>query len=354
MNYKLLISAMIFIFLFGCNGIKVEQGYMSFPESIKEKKIKIEATLLTDMEKGELTLKMNVQNNSTKTIFVDYLNCYLTAHPEIAVLPETDKSYKNQITPGDYETYQLKYNPVNSLEFFKRINYKGDLKKKYSLNLDFIKDNEGIKISEKNFSFELPDSAYQNYLSRFGKENKIHLFDYGFNFDTFSILQKDYCKKILPVRSSDNSRPTDSIIGNIILVSDSEIIIDNRVVGTQSYRQDDTLYMVIKLINMGTNKFKVVLNKFIVSANGKSLRPDGIQSEYFSYNQITDSTVILKAGGRFVSLLKYKLPEKFDQFELDMDWLLIEKGSNIKKDDDYINFFCRDLAFKELSKTVKN
>jgi len=344
MKYTFLLICLTLIIVTGCTDNILQKGYITHPKSISTKKIKITASLVADPAKNDLILYMNVLNNSKKIVRVDYTNCYLGIETDRVAIAEFRKSFKETLSPGDSEDYELRYTPINSPEFLKKANYSGDMKQKYSLKVDFIKDEKGTALSEKTFIFEMQDSAYKNYLRDLGIENKIQFYSYSFNKDSFISGQKKYIEAIVSMQDQMTDSNKDKPFDYYVMVSNSEIIIDNRVLNIISNRQEDTLCMKIWIVNMGTEKLKVLLNKFGVSDEDHTYYPFQMLSEFFNYSQVIDSSSILNQGARFNLLLRYVIPGKISQYKLNMDWLLIQNTDEIKKDD-YRRLIYRDLTF---------
>jgi hypothetical protein len=345
MKHSIWFSCLITSFIFGCTHIIPEKGYIANPKSIKAKKIEIETSLESKLSEGNLILHMNVKNKSKKNIIVDYANCNLSIDADRVAIAEIRKEFKEIIFPADSENYEIWYHPVNSMEYLNKANYRGDLKQKYILKLDFIKDMMGIPLSTKSFTFEMQDSAYKNYLRGYGRESKIQFYNFSFNKDSFISGEKNYMHELLTVENQKADSTNERSSADYVMASNSEIIIENRVINILSNRIEDTLSMNIWIVNMSMNRLNVLLNKFTLTVSGHFYYPVQMRSEFFNYNQVIDSSVVLNQGARFNLLLKYIVPQKTDNYNLNMDWILIQNNKGNIEQDRYARLLYRDLSF---------
>jgi hypothetical protein len=332
-------------FLVECTHTTTDLEYSISPKIVESNGIEIHASLNAELKSGELSLVMNVKNNTENKVTINYMDCSLSIDNERVVIPETRKQFKTVIRPGDREHYEILYHPINSPDFFNIADYRGDMKQHYSLKLDFIRDNNGSLLQGKSFVFELHDSIYHHYLRDYGRESQIQLYDCRINADSFITDQKNYLEKLGLVNEINSDDP-EYHQDNFILATNSEFNIGNRILNFKSYRKNDSLWMNIWVINMAFDKLKIVLDKLSIEHSGHCYSPDKIVSEFFNYNQIIDSSIIVKPGARFAVLLKYAIPQKWDQYRLSSDWLLIRINNEKSKKDEYSRLLYKDLIFK--------
>jgi hypothetical protein len=349
---KIIWGCLIICCYLGCSGDYSEKGFIPTPKKIKSKKITVEASLRSNPAYSELILYLKVQNNSNKSIHVNYANCNLFIDAVRVALPVSKKTYKESLSPGEEENYEIVYSPINSMDFYIKANYPGDMKQKYMLKLDFISNNIGNPLMDRSFTFEMPDYEYKRYIQNYGRENKIQFFKYYFNKDTFITNQNKYLKEILSLNKNNRSSNTEKLLDNNILVSGTQIIIDNRLINLLCSRQSDTLQINVWLLNNGIEKIKVILNKFTINIAGHEYRPISAQSEFFNYNQIVDSAILLDQGARFVLSLKYCIPENYEQYELGSNWLLVQDNLSMKSDIKFQELLHSNLLFKRCSITA--
>ncbi len=343
----------ILVVFSGCRQNTVKEGYITTPRRINSNKIIVEATLNAIKEKAELILHMKVFNRSNHLIHVNYGNCNLTIDPDRLSIPESNKTFKEKINPGGQELYEFTFEPINSPDFYDKTNYRGDLKKTYFLNLDFIRDDKGKQLIKKFFIFEMSDTEYKNYKQLYGRESKIQLFTFGFNRDSFMTNQRTYLKYALDDYVKNSNDLIQAGPEHYILISGSEIILDNRLINILCSRQSDTLNINLRILNNAANRMKVSLNKFCIRTVGHSYLPSKIISEFFNYNKIADSAVILSQGARFVVTLGYCIPENYDEYILSKDWLLIKKKQNASDQNVYRSILYNDLLFKKDTISIK-
>jgi hypothetical protein len=344
-KYTLLLICFVSGFLSECTNTTKDLEYSINPKIIEAKGIEIHGSLHANLKSGELSLVLKVKNNSENNVTVNYLDCSLSVDNERVVIPETRKQFKTVIRPGAGEKYEIQYHPINSLDFFNIADYRGDLKQRYSLWLDFIKDKFGNPLQGKSFIFELQDSAYHNYLRDYGRESEIQLYDCRINADSFITDQKNYLKKIGLINESKSDAP-EYHEDNFVLATNSEFNIGNRIINFKSYKQKDSLIMNIWVINMAFNKLRILLDKLGIEDSGHYYFPDKIVSEFFNYNEIIDSSIIVKPGARFNVQLKYVVPQKCDQYLLSSDWLRILINREKPEKDEYVKLIYKDLIFK--------
>ncbi len=119
------------------------------PLAFDRNDILIETVLEGDLARGELLLLMRIGNRRSHEIVVDLSNCYLSIEDGREAIPDLEGQVgKAIIKPGESGEYKLSYHPVNAVSFYERTDYRGDIKKKYSLRIDFIKDRAGTLLME--------------------------------------------------------------------------------------------------------------------------------------------------------------------------------------------------------------
>ncbi|MBN1599473.1 MAG: hypothetical protein JW894_14355 [Bacteroidales bacterium] len=340
MNKNHLVICLFVLLLSGCS--RQYDHYNISPKKIEEKGINVKISCETGMKEGELILKLRVKNRSNRTISVEYNNCCLTVDTNRMTFPETVTKYKTVLPPEENEVYEMVYHPVNSLCLYNKINYRGDMKQYYTLNLDFIKDEEDRVIIDDTIRFKMAERSYQDYLSEHGKNAKIKLFDLDLNRDSFINLQEKYMEELL---YSDAENSKIGITENSLQISGTDLILDNRIIRISGFQQSDTLYMEIGIINKGKEKLKVNLDSIKVNVQQRVYSPESIRSEYFLYDQSADSAIILKQGARFFFLAKYKLPGRISRFILHTDWLMIQSINIGSYQKEFRRLIKDDLAF---------
>ena len=345
--YRILFLFALGCLFAGCGNRENSQAYFSTPSNINESNVKIIPSLEANLKDGELFLHVKISNNSKVMIIVDYFNCSLFLEDGRGTLPEPKKTFKTNILPGEVEYYDLIYHPVNSLDYFNMLNYRGDLKRKYGFKTDFIKNTNKKPLSDKTITFDLETTRYQNYLHNYGHENRIQLFEFAFDQQAFIRDQKEYILKNRSLRT-EKSGTLKSASDKIVFISNLQININNQMINLVCSKQNDTLIINALLFNMGIQPLKVKLDRFSVEVSGQKFVPNSMFSEFLEYNNPMDDVSIIKQGMRFNILLKYRIPEKFKQFNLSMDWLYIQ--DNKRMANDYVRLCCKDLKFQEISR----
>lgn len=348
-RYIVIMSSLLFSIFSGCTSTTMDSterngnagGYQIYPNEIEQGNIRVEVELKDDLKKGELILLMNVKNNSSTIVTVDYTLCGLAVDAERVVVPETKRAFKTEIHPGEGEAYEIYYYPINSIDFYYRGDYRGDMLQTYSLKLDFIWDKYGNPLMDKGFTFKLPDSIYQEYLAKDAREKRTQIFD--FEDENFAIRQKDYLAGILPEKSGAQ-KDSLKIDEDFIFASNPGITIHKMIVNIFSYKVKDTLMVNMRLLNEDSRSLKVLLPACKVDVAGRTYLPMHHFSDTFENGQLPDSAYMFKPGTRLHLLLKYYIPESTDQFEFDKDWLLIRNGI---REDEWVRLFYKDLHFRE-------
>ncbi len=351
-RYIVIMGSLLFSIFSGCTSTPADstpgdqdaRGYSVYPLEIEQGNVRVDVKLKDDLKKGELILLMNVLNNSSSVVTVDYTLCGLAVDAERVVVPDTKRAFKTEIQPGEGEAYEIYYYPINSIDFYYRSDYRGDMLQTYTLNLDFIWDKYGNPLMDKMFTFKLSDSTYQAYLVNDAREKHTQIFD--FEDEDFASWQKDYLAGILP--KGEAQKDSLKIDDDFIFASNPGITIHKMIVNIFSYKVKDTLMVNMRLLNEDSRSLKVLLPACKVDVAGRTYSPIYHFSDTFESGQLQDSAYIFKPGTRLHLLLKYYIPERTEQFEFNKDWLLIRSG---KKEEDWAALFYKDMHFKESSIT---
>jgi hypothetical protein len=327
-------------------------GYQVNLKKIVQGDIEVETSLKDDLPNGELILLMTIKNNSGDAISIDYPNCGLSVNVERVVVPEFRKSFKAEIPDGAQEDYEIYFYPINTLDFYYNTDYRGDMKQSYSLKLDFIRDKHQNQLMDKVFTYQLSDTAYQNYLNTYARERHMQIF--AFESDTtFVEKQTNYLKKILPEKKlQDDDQPQNE--GDFIFAENPGITVNKRLVKVNAYRYKDTLVVNMRMVNQDANSLKVLRSKCNINALGRVYSPASHFSDSFESGHLPDSTYIFKPGTRLHLLLKYYIPEKLDKWELDMDWLLVDATKVHATTETWKRLLQTDLVFRPAIIGIEN
>lgn len=354
--YKFLLISLTLMFFAGCTVRSNDQergsdaadrlnpqSYQATPAKINEQDIEIITFLKDDMEKGELIMSMNVKNNSGKKILVNYTNCGLSVDAERVVVPQTTKTFKTELARGEEESYEISYYPINTVDFYLKTDYRGDMKQQYNLNLDFITDSKGKQLLHKNFTFTLSDHAYQSYIAKYAREKHMQIFDFDFDGEAFAAKQRGYLTKILPVKSHQT--------GHSVFAINPSVTINQLIINTLPYKYNDTLMVNIRMLNQDSRSLKILLSNSTIKAMDETYSLSNHFSDSFENGRLPDSIYIFKPGTRLHLLLKYYIPDKFDRFELNTDWVLVYNNEAKLQSKEWLKLFCRNISFKESSIT---
>jgi hypothetical protein len=314
-------------------------AYRADAGKIYEENVEIYTALKDDLENGELILLLKVKNNSEEKIRVDYLNCSLSIDAERVVIPEIKGTFKSELAPGEEERYEITYHPINTVDFYFRSDYRGDMRQQYSLKLDFIVDDQGKQIIGKEITFKLSDAAYQNYISRYAREQHMQIFDFDFDSEVFASQQLDYLKNLLPVQ---NGTPEHSV-----LAITPSITINQVIINSLCYQYKDTLMVNMRMLNQGSHNIQVSLENSTVKISDQTFSANNHFSDSFVNGRLPDSTYIVKPGTRLHLLLKYHVPFKVDRWELSNNFILLHDRNAAGTVKEWKNLLYRDLSFKE-------
>lgn len=322
-------------------------GYQADFRKIVQKGVEVEASLKEDLQKGELILMMRITNNSGKSIFVDYPNCGLSVNPERVVVAETTKAFKMEIPDGEEENYQIYYHPINTLDFYYKTNYRGDMKQRYTLRLDFIRDKSQREIfNSEGFTFKLSENSYQYYLTNYAREKYMQIFAFVSDPD-FSETQKRYLEKIL-AESRRSEMNQDEQPGNedeFIFAQDPAVTMNKRLIKINAYQFKDTLVVDMRMLNQDAQRLKVSLPHCKIEVKNGTYAPVSHFSDSFPNGQLPDSTYIFDPGTRLHLLLKYRVDEPLKAWSLNTDWLLVDATNRGASDDRWKKLLYTDLSF---------
>jgi hypothetical protein len=282
----------------------------------------------TDLQKGVLVLMMNVKNNSSRSIIVDYMNCVLNLDEGHVVVPRVLRFYKSTIPYDDEESYEIYFDPINSIEFYDNTGYRGDMKQQYRLDLNFIVDGNGQKLVNERVVFSLADSSYQNYLNHYAREKSMQVFSFNFNSNTFDLQEGQHLHKIFSDRASVK-RDQEEASAAIYSISPA-ITINRMIFNVFSYKEKDTLVVNMRMLHEDLHPLKIIPSGCTVSISGMMFHPSDYFSDTFDEGKLLDSTYIFKPGTRLHLQLKYFVPQKLDSWELSNDWLMVNTDSNGK------------------------
>jgi hypothetical protein len=314
--------------------ISVDQ-HATEPVKIEQEGLLIEGTLSGDMIKGELVLVLKINNDRAQNIIVDYTLCNLSIDTERVAIPAVNKESKMVIEPGEEELYELRYHPINSVDFYERSGYRGDMKQKYTLALDFIKDNKGALVINRSIDFQFDDEHYARYQEK-AREKNMRIFDFDFDSEIFAQEQIEYLVQ--------NFKDT---IQHEVFAITPAITIDRVVTNFRSYQENDTLVIDLRMLNQSPHRLDVIAARSEVKVSGRILKPCKYFSDSFG-NGTIDSIYAFKPGTRLHLLLKYHVTEKFDRWQLMTDWLAIYGAKSRTA-----NLMYTNISFRESSITKK-
>jgi hypothetical protein len=314
--------------------IGVDQ-YATDPIKIEQEGLLIEGTLEGDMIEGALVLILKIGNDRAHHVIVDYALCNLSIDTERVAIPSVSKEFKMVIEPGEEEVYELRYHPINSVDFYERSGYRGDMKQQYTLALDFIKDNKGNPVMNRSIDFQFDNVDYARYQEK-SREKNMRIFDFDFDSETFAQEQTGYLVQ--------NFKDT---IQHEVFAITPAITIDRIVANFRSYQENDTLIIDLRMLNQSPHRLDVIVAKSKVKVSGRMLKPCKYFSDSFG-NGTIDSIYAFKPGTRLHLLLKYHITEKFDRWQLMTDWLMIS-GTKSRT----AKLMYTDISFRESSITKK-
>jgi hypothetical protein len=319
--------------------------YRVQPKALEEKGIHVKIKTRNDLQKGEVVLMMNVRNDSDRSIMVDYMNCALNIDAERVAAGQVTRPYKSTISSDDEENYEIYFRPINSLDFYNTVEYRGDMKQQYSVDLNFITDYTGQKVVNQRVVLALPDTTYQRYLQRNAREQFMRIFAFDFNSEKFDFQEAQYLNKILGAIHADEMNEAHA---RAIYSINPAIMIDRTIINIFSYQEKDTVIVNMRMLNEDSHRLKITPEKCVVKLPGLELKPASHFSDTFDEGQLPDSTYIFKPGTRLHLRLKYYVPNKFETWTMSNDWLLVNTDVKL---DRWANLLFDDLKLKELETT---
>jgi hypothetical protein len=314
-------------------------GYRPDRTMLQDNDVHVSVKTKTDLRNGELVVLLNVKNNSGRSIEVDYMNSALNIDEERTAVPKVMLPCRSNIPADDEENYEIYFHPINSIAFNDNTGYRGDMKQQYSFDVNFITDWNGKKLINERVLLALPDTAYQTYLSRQGRQNFMKLFEFDLNHEVFDVSQARHLEKIFHGKTSENVDQAPAIYS-----LNPSITINRMIFNVFGYTEKDTLIINMRMLNEDRQPLRIIPQKCAVNVSGTRLLPVYHFSDSFDNGHLPDSAYIFKPGTRLHLMLKYYVPHELDSWSLDTDWLLISRNSQHTS---WNKLIFTDLKFRE-------
>jgi hypothetical protein len=316
-------------------------AYRVSPLMIEENGVQVEAFLEDDLAKGSLTLFMKIKNDAETKIIIDLTNCSLLIDADRVAVPQVTTPYETEILPGKQQEYRIQYDPINSVDFFFRTGYRGDMKQQYSLNLNFILDQAGSPLLTKSFTFKMDEVTYSAYLQNSALEHSTQIYDFAFNSETYADEEEKYLTNVFSATKEDFSDKVFAIT--------PAITINKVIANILTFRKGDTVTINMRLLNQDLHNLKIEPEKAIVISEGRNFNAVSLYSDSFDNGKLPGS-YIFKPGTRLHMLLKYYVPGKIDRWQLSNDWIMVN-SNDPKEKNAWVKLLYRDLSFEESSIT---
>lgn len=311
------------------------------PLAFDRNDILVETVLEGDLARGELLLSMRIWNRRSDEIVLDLPNCYLSIDDGREAIPDLQGQVGTAIIkPGESAEYKLSYHPVNAVSFYERTDYRGDIKKKYSLRINFIKDRTGTLLLEDVAQFEFSDAFYAAYLNT-AREKNMRIFDFAFEADDFVYAQEKHLDKIFP----------DAGGAHEIFAITPALTIDRTIINFRTFSEGDTLTIDMRMLNQSSHAFDIVTSRCAIKMSGKVFKPCKMYSDSFSGKAI-DDVYVFKPGTRLHLNLKYCGASGRNPWKLAADWIFVH-SPNPEKAKPKVPFLYSDILFIESPITRK-
>ncbi|MCB0846619.1 MAG: hypothetical protein KDE26_25395, partial [Bacteroidetes bacterium] len=190
---------------------------------------------------------------------------------------------KVMIPPESNQLISFHFQPVNSYPLHRKIDYHGDLKKRYYFPLSCIQAQSGLILSQESLRFYLSDSLYENYLTNWGKESSTRLY----KFD----LKETFFNGYSPLSPPE--------------VRDEEIHLQNIHLRFQLWHFSDTLTCEWKITNQSEEAVYINPKQVLIENEGQILAPLPAKHKAEVSNLI-DGKWVIRPGGKFQYRFRFK------------------------------------------------
>lgn len=272
--------------------LRQDDGFLTYTGSFSNDKVAINSVSYANQISGEVLLEFNLLNKTAKPLIVKYLLTELATEDGIRCSPEFTEDLAESLAPGQEASYALKYFPTNSRRLFSEIEYRGDLKETYQLDLEFI----GIKGQKLNLKAN--PEAYENYISHFAQEKNIRIYQIA-NQEAWSNQQSKCAKKV-----------SDKTQASSISIHDKEVLIQGVVCKMWLYQLGETLNFSLRLANQSEQLINGIPEKLVLEHNGIVLTPQNIDVLTINPKNRKGEGVVLRKSERYQIDYSFEIKEE--------------------------------------------
>jgi hypothetical protein len=258
----------------------------------------VKATLSANPQNGKLSLQLSLINNSSEDWFIRY---------EAAAIKDADGrlttalSYgiKKVIIPANSrQLVSFSFEPINSMDFYRKIDYKGDLKERYDFPLACIQTEKGKSLSLASLSFSIAEEVYQKYLEKDGKEADIRIYEFN--------LSRDF---LAGYRSGQEPEIRDEEIHRLGVHTRFRL-----------WQFSDTLFSEWKITNQSQKVISIDPNQVFIQEQEETIYPLPITE-----GSLTDGKWLIRPGGKFQYTFGFIANRELHGPILSMEGLTFEK-----------------------------
>jgi hypothetical protein len=276
---------------------------------IKNDTLLAKASLMAEKRTGKVWLKVLFRNSSKIPLKADPFLAQISNSQGIrSQVMEVSDTLKT-IHKGEIVEYQLAFQPINSLNLYRLAQLKGDLSQTYQIPLDFVSSNQGTNLTIPAITFQMKDSVYQAYLSKYGKDKNLKIYQLGEDFTNFQSELIKYLNKNVPLVLPDEEmkKYKESPKQHNVSINEQEMMIDGLVIKLLCYSNAKNTYLNLQLINHSYYPIALNVNELIFLQEKDTYTPTNIGEDKFQYfKKIADNQMIaILKGERFQYLFEF-------------------------------------------------
>lgn len=296
-----------------------QTGFLTYTGDFSNDAVAIHSVSYANKTSGEILVEFNLLNKSDQALQVKYLLSELATAEGLRSSPEYSEELPMMLEAGKEARYSLKYLPTNSRSLYSQIGYIGDLKPSYELPLEFM----GLK--GESLVLKADPTAHQTYLTNFGKEKSIRIYQI--------VNGKEWQSK----QQGCMKQPAEKFQASSVSIHDREILIQGVVCKLSLYQSNEQLHLRLRLANQGDQLLNAIPERLVLKSDTQTAELDAMEILSSNRKNPVGKGLVLRKGERYQIDCHYKL--------MDSNQLIISNLGIFKEENEQKPLLCVPLEF---------
>lgn len=208
--------------------------------------LSIQSGLRANLTGDSLLWFGQITNNRETAIKI--MPCLLQLHTLEQYRNNTVSKDSNQIIAANKsQSFSFLFAPINNKLLYHQTGNKGALDTSYSINLNFIREVDGQKISNQDINYQLKKEEIIKHKVQIQEDSSFTFYQIKKNQKSWE-QQVKYLQKVKQSMQSKSANPA-SMSTASFTTSQLEFLIDGLILNTKFYHVNNSIYLNLTLIN---------------------------------------------------------------------------------------------------------